>query len=271
MGNNASPSKNYSCQICSKILQKPILLSCKCNICKEHLNDLFTNKTIKEFLFECKKCNIKSIILPNNLNENVELNLQLDHHVYMSKSKRKLKSMLDEKLKEINAFIANLNDMKQREFSIKINDHFYGLINEIDIKRETVLQKLYSKNDESETEIRTTEDEIQRISAILIEKVELNEKEFCRNFNQEVNLFLNEFNLDECQKRIEETFRGLTLTKTEIKKLIKEYEIISNSKSTKLTEIRLKFDARLRENKFREYGLSAGIKKGNTSFQLCIK
>ena len=62
MGNSASLSKgDCTCQLCNKILLKPILVPCKCksNICQEHLNRIFSNSAEMAF-FQCKKCKKKA-------------------------------------------------------------------------------------------------------------------------------------------------------------------------------------------------------------------
>ena len=91
MDNNAASSLSvYTCQICDKILLKPMLLPCSAcensssNICQEHLNDLFTQNR-QEALFECKKCKTKLNLIKADLKENTHLNLELQRHVYLSK------------------------------------------------------------------------------------------------------------------------------------------------------------------------------------------
>ena len=72
MDNNAASSLSvYTCQICDKILLKPILLPCSAcksssNICQEHLNDLFSQNA-KEAVFECKKCKTKLNLIKADL------------------------------------------------------------------------------------------------------------------------------------------------------------------------------------------------------------
>jgi hypothetical protein len=106
MGNNAASSLSvYTCQICDKILLKPMLLPCSAcknssisNICQEHLNDLFS-QNVQEALFECKKCKTKLNLIKADLKENTHLNLELQRHVYLSKKCQALKLKIDDKIR----------------------------------------------------------------------------------------------------------------------------------------------------------------------------
>ena len=146
--NAASSSIVYTCQICDKILLKPMLLPCSAcrnsssNICQEHLNDLFSQNA-QEALFECKKCKTKLNLIKADLKENTHLNLELQRHVYLSEKCQALKLTIDAKLNEIEQCLAEVNEVKLIEYKVKINDLFYLLRNEVDIKRETVLENSY--------------------------------------------------------------------------------------------------------------------------------
>ena len=249
MGNNAS---RFTCQICEKILYDPVLLPCKCNLCKEHLNGLFQmNKA--DITFNCKICKININLSQNELKENVELNQELELNVYLSKSLKEFKAKLDSKLDEINAHIIYVNEMKQNEFPIKIYDHFYSLMNDIDIKREMVLQNLYSRYNKDEETLREREEkEIQQNSANLIEQIEITEKEFRKNLNMKLNSYLNKINLNELRKKQIEIFRAPNLTKKEIKKLKTEYDNKLKNMKTLFAKINLEFETKLKENAFKE-------------------
>jgi hypothetical protein len=112
------------------------------NICQEHLNDLFSQNA-QEALFECKKCKTKLNLIKADLKENTHLNLELQRHVYLSEKCQALKLTIDAKLDEIEQYLAEVNEVKVIEYREKISDHFYLLRNEVDIKRETVLENTY--------------------------------------------------------------------------------------------------------------------------------
>jgi hypothetical protein len=106
MANNTALSLSvFTCQICDKILLKPMLLPCSAckssgNICQEHLNDLFSQNA-QQAIFECKKCKTKLNLIKADLKENTHLNLELQRHVYLSKKCQALKLTIDAKLDEI--------------------------------------------------------------------------------------------------------------------------------------------------------------------------
>jgi len=124
---------------------------CSSSICQEHLNDLFSQNA-QQALFVCKKCKTKLNLIKADLKENTHLNLELQRHVYLSKKCHDLKLTIDAKLDEIEQFLAEFNDVKLIEYKVKISDHFYLLRNEVDIKRETVLENSHGNRTEEVTD-----------------------------------------------------------------------------------------------------------------------
>ena len=109
MGNNATSSISvFTCRICYKIVHKPMLFPCsvctsssnKNNICQEHLDVLFKGNA-KKVLFECKKCKTNLSLKKTDFKENSQLDLELQHHVYLSHKKLKCKTTIDAKLDEL--------------------------------------------------------------------------------------------------------------------------------------------------------------------------
>jgi hypothetical protein len=190
MGNNASsPIRVYTCQICDKILHKPMLIPCSvCNsssctsICQDHLNDLFTENA-QEALFECKKCKTKLNLIKSDFKENTQLNLELQRHAYLSQKKLKLKMRIDAKLDELDQYLANLKEVKVIEYREKLSEYFYVLRNKVDIKRETFLEKHYDN--------KNTLDEINYSSANLIEQLDSTENEFRKYFMYKIESHIN--------------------------------------------------------------------------------
>ena len=253
MGNSASLSKeDCTCQLCNKILLKPILVPCKCksNICQEHLNSIFANN-VTETLFECKKCKTKLNLLKEDLKENSQLDRDLEGHNYLSDKIKKLKSQFEAKLAETEKFVENLNEVKIAEYSQKIYDHFYSLRNEIDIKRETVLEQLY-KNDGEQNGDKI--EEINSQSSNLIEQIDLTEKEFRKKFMQEITSFINEIDIDENRKSLYEMLRNTSLSANDMVNKINECETKMKQMQSELAQIEQIFAARLRANKFKETG-----------------
>jgi uncharacterized FlaG/YvyC family protein len=253
MGNNAASSLSvYTCQICEKILLKPMLLPCSAckssNICQEHLNDLFSQNA-QESLFECKKCKTKLNLIKTDLKENTRLNLELQRHVYLSKKCQAMKLTIDAKLVEIEKCLAEVNEVKVIEYKMKVNDHFYSLRNEVDIKRESVLENSYGNRTEEET------DEINRRSANLIEKLDSTEEEFHKNLRNEIERHTNGMiiNVEEHKRQLNEILRNIPLSKNDLNDLKADCEIKINQIKSDLIQIDNRFNARLNENKFYEY------------------
>ena len=254
MDNNAASSLSvYTCQICDKILLKPMLLPCSAckssssNICQEHLNDLFSQNA-QEALFECKKCKTKLNLIKADLKENTHLNLELQRHVYLSEKCQALKLTIDVKLNEIEQCLAEVNEVKVIEYKLKICDHFYSLRNEVDIKRETVLENSYGNRTEEET------DEINRLSANLIEKLDSTEEEFHKNLRNEIERHTNGMiNVEEHKRRLNEILRNIPLSENDLNDLKADCETKINQIKSDLIQIDKRFNARLNENKFYEY------------------
>jgi hypothetical protein len=253
MDNNATSSLSvYTCQICDKILLKPVFLPCSVckssNICQEHLNDLFTQNA-QEVLFECKKCKTKLNLIKTDLKKNTHLNLELQRHVYLSKKCKALKLTIDAKLNEIEKCLAEVNEVKLIEYKERICDHLYSLRNEVDIKRETVLENSHDNRTEEET------DEINRLSANLIEKLDSTEEEFHKNIRNEIERYTNGIiiNVEEHKRRLNEILRNTFLGENDLNDLKTDCETKINQIKSDLIQIDKRFNARLNENKFYEY------------------
>ena len=224
MGNTNS---RFICQICNKFLRNPVILSCECNICHEHLDKLFSRE--KEILFQCKNCKTKTKNKKSDLKENQDLNLELEQNLHLNEDFRKLKEKLNVKLEEIK--------LTETEFSIKTYEHFYSIKNDIDIKRETFLLSLNKADLDCE--------KIRRQSENLIKKTEIAEEMFRKNFQKQFNLFFNA-----SQNQMTDAFRDPSLTKKQVDRLNVYYTPFSISS----------FDTRLKNNKFIESKLCDGVK-----------
>ena len=231
MGNTKS---RFICQICNKFLQNPVTLSCECNICHEHLEELFSNEN--EILFQCKNCKTKTKTKKSDLKENQNLNLELERNIHLDENIRNIKVKFETKLEEIK--------LNETELSIKIYEHFYAIKNDIDIKRETLLQKFYKEKEETDDDNDTKV--IQRLSANLIEQTEQAEEMFRKNLQNKIKSFFNE-----SEKQMFDAFRDPSLTKSQVKELEEKCDTFSISY----------FERGLKNNKFIE-------SKQNSSFKL---
>ena len=232
MGNTKS---RFICQICNKFLQKPVILTCECNICHEHLDELFGNEN--EIIFQCKNCKTKSKNKKSDLKKNRDLNLELEKNLHLNESVRKIKVKFENKLEEIK--------LNETELSIKIYEHFYAIKNDIDIRRETLLQSLFE--DKEETDDDNDKKVIQRLSAYLIEQIEMAEEIFRKNLQNKIKTFFNE-----SEKQMYDAFRDPSLTNNKVKELYDKYDTFSISY----------FERRLKNNKFIESKLNLNFQLG---------
>jgi hypothetical protein len=254
MGNNASSFISvYTCQICDKILHKPMLISCSVcnsrssnNICQDHLNDLFTENA-QEALFECKKCKTKLSLIKSDFKENTQLNLELQRHAYLSHKKLKLKMRIDAKLDELDQYLANLKEVKVIEYREKLSEYFYELRNKVDIKRETFLEKHYDN--------KNTLDEINYSSANLIEQLDSTENEFRKYFMYKIESQIKVVrkNLDEYKRQLKEMLRNNSSSENDFVKLKIECKTLINQIQSESIQIEKKFNARLSACKFEEF------------------
>jgi hypothetical protein len=187
-------------------------------------------------------------LIKTDLKDNTYLNLELQRHVFLSKKCPDLKLTIDAKLDDIEQCLAEVNEVKVIEYKVKICDHFYSLRNEVDIKRETVLENSYGNRTEEET------DEINRLSANLIEKLDSTEEEFHKNLKNKIERHTNGMiNVEEHKKKLNEILRNIPLSKNDLKDLKTDCETKINLIKEKLIQIEKRFIARLNENKFYEY------------------
>jgi hypothetical protein len=141
-----------------------------------------------------------------------------------------------------------LSHIYEYEYKVKICDHFYLLRNEVDIKRETVLENSYGNRTEEET------DEINRLSANLIEKLDSTEEEFQKNLGNEIERHTNGMIFVEDHKRqLNEILRNTALSENDLNDLKTDCETKINQIKSDLIRIEKRFFARLNENKFCEY------------------
>jgi len=214
------------------------------NICQEHLDVLFTDNT-QEALFECKKCKTNLSLKKTDFKENSQLDLELQHHVYLSHKKLKCKMTIDAKLDELEQYITNLKEVKIYEFREKLNDHFYVLRNKVDIKRETVLEKYFNN--------KIKFDETNRSSENLIEQLDLTENEFRTNFMNEIESHIHGVSkVDEYKRRLKELLRNNRSRKNDFVKLKIECESLLDRIQSETNQIEKRFTARLNLNKFNE-------------------
>ncbi len=152
------------------------------------------------------------------------------------------------KLNEIKQCLAEVNEVKVIEYKVKICDHFYLLRNEVDIKRETVLENSYGYRTDEET------DQINRLSANLIEKLDSTEEEFHKNLRNEIERHTNGMiNVEEYKKQLSEILRNIPFSENDLNDLKTDCETKNTQIKSDLIQTDKRFNARLYENKFNQY------------------
>ena len=157
--------------------------------------------------------------------------------MHLNESVRKIKVKFENKLEEIK--------LNETEFSIKIYEHFNAIKNDIDIKRETLLQSLYKEKEERDDDNDTKV--VQRLSANLIEQTEIAEEMFRKNLQNKIKTFFNE-----SEKQMYNAFRDPSLTNNQVKELYEKYDIFNISY----------FEISLKNNKFIESKLNLNFQLG---------
>ena len=164
----------------SSNIRAAVMVPCQCvslNICKKHL---IPNAKI----YECELCKTKLNYSLIELKENLILKDQIEKSLFLKPKMRTFKSNLEAKLDEIEDHLRKMNEASDGELLLKICDHFEALKNDIDIKREIVLEDFTNSN----ATIQKIE-EIRILSAELIESVETTQTKFIQIFLKNSNLF----------------------------------------------------------------------------------
>jgi hypothetical protein len=147
-------SQEFICFICERILKEATYLPCKCkSICRKHLIlDEETRKPMRKcenrasITIKCSICgNISSLLINEHVFEaNEEVQYKIENAFHLDHKETELKISIE---KSISGIRLRINNFKETiyDFSLIQCEHFLSLKNEIDIKRELVLQDAYSR------------------------------------------------------------------------------------------------------------------------------
>jgi hypothetical protein len=121
----------FVCLICQKIQIKSTRLPCKCiSVCRSHLNE---NKCIA-----CVVCGQCFNIDEHVFEENEMIKYNLDHQ------EMELKITIENLVQNVLSYIDVFKE-SMIQFSLVQFEHFLSVKNEIDIKRELLLQDVYKR------------------------------------------------------------------------------------------------------------------------------
>ena len=236
MGNSSSRDKKetFSCRICQKILKTPVKLPCQCeNVCKEHL--LENRQTIK--CSTCKKSFESNSI---ELIENAKLESNIISNLHLSKNEREAKVEIEKIFNRMQTLLDEVGK-KHSEFNLMQADHFSNIRNEIDIRRECLIEESFRLNNNNNL------GKIQSTSAELVEQLDLTEKSFKKNVE---NAIIIEINLAQEKEFLDDFFRTANISQESLLELKRSYE----SKRGKLENILDRFkllEEHLRKNRFK--------------------
>ena len=204
MGNNLK--KEATCIICHKIFIKPFHLPCKCaNICHEHIETIQANK--KPSVIKCDQCGKEFNLNGENFLENQILDTKIKTMHHLTSRERKSLKFVQDKLNQMEMLMTNM-DETLNEFTMMGADHFYNIKNEIDIKRETLLDELHQQqNKANQFKIELLVQE----SKELIDRVEQGEETYWRIFNKEIKSHLVTVKIDHERQQIVDFYRNINL------------------------------------------------------------
>ena len=164
-------AQEFICFICQRILKEAFYLPCKCkSVCKEHLiQNEETRKPMRKFendapiTIKCSICgNISSLITNERVFEaNEEVQYKIDNAFHLDHKEIELKISIEKSISDIQL---RINSFKETifDFSLIQCEHFLSLKNEIDIKRELLLQDAYSRTT-TDVELRKFEQDINKV------------------------------------------------------------------------------------------------------------
>jgi WD40 repeat protein len=206
MGNNLK--KEATCNICNKILIDPFHLPCKCaNICHEHIETRQANKKLN--VVKCVQCGREFELSAENFIKNQILDTKIKTMQHLTSRERKSLTFVQDKFNQMEMLMTNM-DEKVNEFTMMGADHFYNIKNEIDIKRETLLEELHlqQQNNANQFKIELLVQE----SKELIDRVEQGEETYWRIFNKEIKSNLVTINIDHERQQIIDFYRKINLS-----------------------------------------------------------
>ena len=140
------------------------------------------------------------------------------------------KIQIEFKLKEIETLRQKLI-LAIENFPLIQYEHFYGLKNDIDIRRETLLHEMHSnQNDKNSSNSQNEEDDLQEQSVKMIAQVEAAEQAFRKRVDEDRNIFVLDNDLikdiDDERKNVEKFFRSQNnkLDKKSVEKFMQMYD-----------------------------------------------
>ena len=193
----------FKCNLCSGLVEKPILLPCGETICEKDLKTFFENSLDR---FQCTLCDEEHELpkkgFPSNKSLQKLLDLQVNQidfnrsHPKYQECKNKLEEV-EEKMKEIQLIEADPENF--------VCSYFENIINQVDIQREKLVEEIHLYSEKTIETIKKAKDEC----LLIDKKIELIPRE-CENLKEnllKLNQELNSFDINE--KKIEQIITNI--------------------------------------------------------------
>ena len=134
------------CKICDKIFKKPVVIPCGCeHVCKEHLKGNI-------HVLTCQTCHSSFDILSEKFLENSQLETLVNSNRHLCDDERQAKIEIEKKFELLEDLLNEINE-KGSEFNLIRSEHFYNLRNEIDIRRESLIEEAYAHSSIDQNDI----------------------------------------------------------------------------------------------------------------------
>jgi len=255
--------QKYICSICQKITKLAVRLPCDCqSVCREHIDQLLKLKDTESKLIVCSICD-KTHEIANALESDQSLNNEIASDLHLSRDDKAKKTILEEILVRIQNQIDDLT-LKMNEFSLEQADHFENIRRQIDIRRETIIDKACLIPNEAKS-LRLIE-KIQQQSKELIKQAEQGEEDFRNKYNRCIVPNLTKFRVEVEREQMVNVLRNIETISLELEKFKNEYETCLSGMQKRQTFFRLlKLD--LESNRFLARLKSLGEVELNTNLK----
>ena len=238
---NSSNKAAYICSVCQFVLSEPMTgpLTCSCSsitICRDHLQQLDT--------FKCETCKKVSTILRDAFKENVTLKNEMILQLGEVNTQR---IELELYLKKIAAFMNSANE-RMSPFALAKENHFFNIKNDIDIRRETLLQEAIKRGTDTEEVFG----HVNRSSEFLINQADTSSETFTANLNRKIKEFRDLFNKEKEETNLKQIFTepNVKTLSSALSSLLFDFETRFREIETRLDQLCDFFESNLKKNKF---------------------